>query len=193
MDSDMTLENGLLSELDEKFNSNPEVGAYIIPEIDISTGYWSKCKALERSCYYHNSEIESARAVFRNIFLSVRGYDEKIRSGEDFYINSKYKKITKIGRTNHHIFHHLLKRSFWEYVYKKYIYGKYSLNYLHTDSKNGWNVIYEEAHSYWKNRYRLLANPIYFVGMCVLKLGETMALLGGIWLSSISEKTRGTS
>ena len=54
--------------------------AAVIHELDVASGFWGKCKALERRCYWHTS-LESARAVTRTLFTAVGGYDAQISSG----------------------------------------------------------------------------------------------------------------
>ncbi len=77
--------------------TDPELGALIVHEQDITSGFWSRCKALERRCYWGNDAIESARIVRRDVFEAVGGYDEQISSGEDFDIHRRYKSVGRIG------------------------------------------------------------------------------------------------
>ncbi|RJQ27608.1 glycosyltransferase family 2 protein, partial [Candidatus Parcubacteria bacterium] len=95
VDSDMMLEKGLLSEIVKLISERYDV--LIVHEKDITKGFWSKCKAFERRCYWGDDKIESARVVKRSLFEQVGGYDENVSSGEDFNIHKKYKSIGKVG------------------------------------------------------------------------------------------------
>ena len=96
IDSDMELTPLVVEECVMK-SEDESFGAIIIHEIDIAEGYWGKCKALERSCYVGDSDLEGARFVTKAIFDAIGGYDEFLSSGEDWDINRRYKNITKLS------------------------------------------------------------------------------------------------
>ena len=73
LDSDMQLSKGLIKEAVEFFDKQQNIGALIVHEEDLTNGFTSKCKALERRCYWGNDNIESARIVRRTIFQKIHG------------------------------------------------------------------------------------------------------------------------
>lgn len=185
VDSDMVLEKGLLSEIakliEEKYD------ALIVHEIDITKGFWSKCKAFERRCYWGNDKIESARVVKRSVFEQVGGYDENVSSGEDFNIHKKYKTIGKIGFCKAAVRHNLGELGFLKTVKKKYNYGKTATIYSSENKESGLIVLKDELWCFIRNYKMFLSSPIYGLGCLVLKFSEYLAGVIGL-ISNKSKK-----
>lgn len=171
IDSDMKLTPKLVTEVVEKISSE-KFGALIIHENDMTNGFWSRCKALERRCYWGNQEIESARAVSRIIFQKVGGYDKTISSGEDMVIQKKYQEITNVGFCKNLIYHNLSELNFRSMMEKKYSYGKTSTKYFMKESISPAKFFIEEFKCYFKNYKLLLKNPLVTTGMFAMKITE---------------------
>src|SRR5439155_24891828 len=82
IDSDMVLQPQIVDECLSAVLRGAQ--AVIVPEVSIGEGYWSACKALERSCYVGDDAIEAPRFVQRQIFADVNGFDEELTGGEDW-------------------------------------------------------------------------------------------------------------
>lgn len=180
IDSDMVLSTGLIAEMVKKFDQKNDVGALVVHEEDITKGYWSRCKAFERKCYWGNDNIESARAVKRDIFKKVGGYDETLSSGEDFDIHKRYKKYCKIGFCENVVYHNLGSLSFMKAITKKYNYGKTAGKYFKKHHTSGQSIFKEQLKCYLKNYSSILKNPIIGLGSVFLKVSEFGA--GGVGL-----------
>ncbi len=115
LDSDMEASAKLLQEIVEKFQ-NKKLGALIVNEIDITKGFWSKCKALERRTYAGNEHVAGARVVRRELFEKIGGYDETISSGEDFDITKQYKKYATVAYCVNPVYHNLGELNFFTLV-----------------------------------------------------------------------------
>ncbi len=180
LDSDMILSKGLLTEAAKIFMQEKEIGALIVHEEDITNGYWSKCKAFERKCYWGNDNIESARLVRTQIFKKVGGYDEKLSSGEDFDTHRRYKAISKIGYCKNVVYHNLGYLKLGRMIYKKFSYGKTAGSYFKKHNVSGQSLLLEEVKCYYRNRSAFLKNPTVGIGSVVLKGLEFSS--GGIGL-----------
>lgn len=172
LDSDMELSPKLVEEIMRKFR-HKETGALIIKEIDITKGFWSKCKALERKSYAHNQNVAGARVVRRELFEKIGGYDKNISSGEDFDITKQYKKYAKVDYCENPVYHNLGELNFFTLVKKKYNYGKTASAYFqkHTDESGG-KLLLEELSCYIKNYQLFLKDPLVGIGTLVLKFFE---------------------
>lgn len=168
LDSDMELSSDLIKESIEKLINNNEIGALIVHEIDITSGFWSKVKAFERKCYWGNDNIESARIVRKDIFDKVSGYDENISSGEDFDIHKRYKSLCKIDFCNNCVYHNLGYLNFVKLIKKKYSYGKTAKLYFKKHSTSGSSLLKEQLGCYFKNYREFLKHPV--LGFCSIFL-----------------------
>ena len=172
LDSDMKVSGELIKEIAEIFSFDPKVGALVVHEEDITNGFWSKCKAFERKCYWGNDNIESARVVRKHIFNTVGGYDESLNSGEDFDIHRRYKKICKISFCNNVIYHDLGNLSFFKTISKKYNYGKTASKYFEKYNTSGQSILYEQVKCYLRHLGDLVKSPVIGTGSIVLKILE---------------------
>lgn len=184
LDSDMEISRELIKEVVEKFKTNKNLGALVVHEVDLTKGFWSKAKALERKCYWGNQNIESARIVKTDIFEKVGGYDENISSGEDFDIHRRYKEITAIGFCEEVVYHNLGQLNFFRLVKKKYFYGKTAVRYLKKHSESGVSLVKDQLVCFIYNYKLFLASPLIGFGTIVLKISELIFAGFGI----ISEK-----
>lgn len=171
LDADMALGDGLLNEIAELYASSSDV-AWIVHEVDQPVGFWSRCKAFERRCYWGNDKIESARVVRAEVFNQIGGYNEEISSGEDMHIHSKYKGIGTVGYCKATVNHHIGSLNYLMLVKKKFQYGKTAILYTSEHSANGLDVLREELRMFalhWKD---FLDNPVSGIGMLFLKFSE---------------------
>jgi len=183
LDADMELPDSLfLERLIPLFDTDHQ--AVIIHEKDIATGFWNKCKALERLCYW-DSDMQGARAVTSALFNHIGGYDTKISSGEDFFINTLYKQHTTIASAdNVYVYHHTGYISLRRLLWKKYNYGKTAGLYLAKRQQEGENeslrIIVASLSAYCKNIRYLFSDPTHFTGIFVLRFLEFCALRFGM-------------
>ncbi len=194
LDADMSLPPTLASEIVRTFNGSAQTGALIVHEEDQTDGYWARCKALERRCYWGNDRIESARVVRRSVFNQIGGYDEAIHSGEDFDIHRRYQAVTTIEWLDQPAHHHLGRLGFWSSVRKKYYYGKTATSYIKKQKASGRSARFvplEELRSYARYRALLWRHPTASFGMFALKFSELTALLCGLIISKLSRARDG--
>lgn len=187
IDSDMQLSPDLVSEIVGLLTPTEEssLGALVIHEVDEVGGYWSKCKAFERSCYWGEERIESARVVKREVFEEVGGYDESLKSGEDFDIHRRYKRECRIGFCREVVKHDLRRLTLMVTVRKKYHYGKSARSYLKKYEGSGPSIAFVEASCLAKNYKRFLRHPVIGCGSLLLKICEGIALCFGLMVARL--------
>lgn len=162
--------------------------AAIIHEKDIAYGYWNKCKALERRCYWA-TPMESARVVTRKLFDLIGGYDQHISSGEDFHISELYSRHTTINQSDEVWLRH---RTGWTslgaLLRKKYSYGKTADVFL-CASPSRINIAKESLRAYLKHSGILIRQPHIACGMLVLRVLEFIATKHGMRVIKASGNT----
>lgn len=178
LDADMEAPEGLIDTCIDKCGENG-FDAVVIHEIDIPIGFWARCKALERSCYVNDPDIEGARFSTKDIFERVGGYDENLSSGEDWDIHYRMQKIGKITEVPIFIRHNQGRIHFFKYLKKKYNYGKTFDRYMKKYPKKYKKQLTLFRTAYFKNWKKLMRQPILTCGFIILKISEfSMAGLG---------------
>ena len=178
LDADMEAPVGLIDACINKCEENG-FDAVVIHEIDMPIGFWARCKALERSCYVNDPDIEGARFLTKDIFEKVGGYDENLSSGEDWDIHYKVQKIGKISEVPVFIRHNQGRIHFFEHLKKKYNYGKTFDSYMKKYPKKYKKQLTPFRTAYFKNWKKLMRQPILMCGFIILKISEfSMAGLG---------------
>ena len=187
LDSDMELETGVLEECVEL--SKIVAQAIAIKEISKGKGFWLRVRALERSCYPGDDIVEASRFFEKNLINEIGGYDPAIVGAEDWDV---HQKIIKLGikpfRTKHHIIHHEGELTFCRLVRKKAYYGAAFNEFRHRYPRVFRKAIMRT--SLFKNWRRLIKEPIYALGVFVLKFCEGLALFWGMRATSQGKRIR---
>ncbi len=188
IDSDMELTPLIISKGVEIFESNPDILGLKIHEKDIGEGFWSRAKLLERKCYIGYDAIEAARFFRREIFFSLGGYDENLRSSEDWDMSKRVNAMGKIDSIPMPFFtkHHLGKLKYFAQIKKKFNYGLTLNTFL---KKHGFNLKKEFKMVfrivYFRNILLFLKDPIGTLGFLILRPSELAAYFTGLIWSKI--------
>jgi len=156
--------------------------AVVVPEISIGNGFWSKCKALERSCYVGDDTIEAARFFCKDVFFGVGCFDEEITGQEDWDLHVRISKAGyKIGRITSFIQHDEGRLSLRKTMIKKRNYGKTLKLYTKKNPKEAsaqLTLIRPAFIRHWK---KLAKDPVHASGMLFMKVCEFSASWIGLW------------
>ena len=173
IDSDMELTKNVVKDCVQRIQ-NTKLGGLIIPEISVGEGFWSQCKALERSFYLGVDWIEAARFFPRKVFDKLKGYDETLISGEDWDLSQRVGYNFKIGRIKSTIKHNEGKLSLVRILSKKFYYGK-KINKYVSKNKNEFasqSSIFKRFKLFFSNPKKLFSDPILGFGMLFMKTSE---------------------
>lgn len=182
VDSDMELEPDVVEQCVKVVVDNPNIKAVVVPEKSAGTGFWTRCKALERSFYVGVDWMEAARFFDREVFLRAGGYDEKNTGSEDYDLPQRIKQnlgSIAFSRINAYATQHEGQISLLVMCRKKFHYA----NSFHEYSKNSANATIFQKQSGLLRRYflffstpkKLFKNPILGCGMLFLKTCEFAA------------------
>lgn len=174
IDSDMELTPEVIEKCIEKCKNG--AGAVVVHEIDKGQGFWSRCKALERSCYVDDPLIEAVRFFTREAFNKIGGYDENLSSGEDWDIHQRVKEAGfRIADIREPIIHHIGKIKFIEHIKKKYHYGKTFTEYIKKQPDMARKQFTLLRPAFLKNWRKLARDPIHTTGFLFMKCCEFSA------------------
>lgn len=190
IDSDMELTPGVIKECVELLEKNPEILAAKIHERDIGEGFWSRAKILERKCYIGYDAIEAARFMRRKIFFELGGYDENLRSAEDWDMSKRIQKVGRISEVKSFINHHIGKLTYLNQIKKKFNYG---LTMERVLTKHGFDLKKELSMvfriTYLTNIKLFLLDPIGTIGFLILRPSELLAYVTGMLWAKVKETT----
>ncbi len=180
LDADMILDLNVIEECVATVvskNGKTGIGGAIIPEKSVGKGFWGRVKTFERSFYVGEESIEAARFFQKYIFLECGGYDESITGPEDWDMSQKVKSKYKIERIKSFITHNEGEAKLFDFVKKKYYYGKGSSAYIKNYSLRltGKQVIYLLRPAFYKNWKRMIEKPDLTCGIIILLVLEQIA------------------
>lgn len=181
IDSDMVLEPSVV---EEAVALAAEGAAVVIPEVSFGTGFWARCKALERSLYLGDETVEAARFYRHPDFEAVGGFDEEMPAGpEDWDLHERVKASgVPIARTEALIYHDEGRPTLGSLARTKLYYGHGMAAYIrkHPDLARQQLTLVRPA--FLRNRRALAEDPLGAAGMVVMKTCEFAA--GGVGLAS---------
>lgn len=177
IDSDQVLSAHVVEDCVRKIKESEQIKAVIIPETTEGSGFWTKCKALERSCYVGDDDIEAARFFDREIFFQLGGYDEEIHGGgEDWDLPIRVKKAgLQIGRINSFINHLEGHIRFKELMRTKRYYGQTMSKYIRKHPEIARRQLRVIRPAFIRNWRKLAKDPVHAAGFIFMKIGEFTA------------------
>jgi glycosyltransferase involved in cell wall biosynthesis len=183
LDSDMQLTSKVVEECVDLLEKNPDILAAKVHETDIGEGFWTNAKKLERRCYVGFDLIEAARFIRKSTFTKLGGYDETLRSAEDWDMSQRISDLGKIGSVSAFTKHNLGKMRYFYQVKKKFNYGL-TLERIFKkhkfSSERKLAMIFRSA--YLKNWRLFLEDPKATLGFLILRPSEITAyVLGVVW------------
>ena len=185
IDSDMELEKDVIRQCVVCAEADSKIGGVTIHEVSIGEGFWSQCKALERSAYKNDPSIEGVRFFPKHIVLDeLGGFDESLVSGEDWELTERVKNAGyKTASIDAIIYHNEGTIDIWKLWQKKLYYGEHMNSFVEVQEKpNGVWYIFERIYffrpSLWANWREYLKHPLRTVGMVIMLTGELV--FGGI-------------
>lgn len=171
LDSDMELSPRLVRSCVDLCIEGAE--AVIVPEVDSTSNFWGRCKALERSCYLGDPVIETPRFFLKDKLVGLGGYDETIHAGEDWDINFRARQARlHIGRTHEFVLHHIEDFDFFRNLQKKYYYARSLQSYQRKHPEGARQTLTFARPAFWNNRRNLARDPVHAVGAGIQKLLE---------------------
>jgi arabinofuranan 3-O-arabinosyltransferase len=154
--------------------------AVVIPEVSEGTGFWARCRALERSCYVGDELVEAPRFFTRQAFESVGGFDEGLIAFEDWDLSMRVGG-SPFPRANAWIVHDEGRLRLSACLAKKYYYAGSLLVFWRKHGIQGIQKANSIARpAFARNWRKLLQHPVLAAGVIVLKVLEVAAALVGL-------------
>jgi arabinofuranan 3-O-arabinosyltransferase len=84
LDSDQVLEPTVVADAVDVFERDGRVGLLVIPELERGSGFYVRCRALEKRLYLGDAAAEAARVYRATAFSDAGGFDEALTGPEDY-------------------------------------------------------------------------------------------------------------
>lgn len=181
VDADMVLGPTVVS---SALRSARESGAVAvsIPERTIGPGFWTACRALERSCYLDDPSLFNPRLLRREYLLELGGFDETMAGPEDTDLRHRLMEAgAALAHCEAFIDHdegHLTLR---EVVRKRIYYGQSLPAFARANPGKVRTQAGATASAFLRHRRRLLADPAHGAGLLVLRAAEAGGYAIGAW------------
>ncbi len=155
---------------------NEEADGVFIPEVTVGDGYWTACRALERSCCVEEILVQSPRLVRRDYLRDTGGFLESLSGTEDAELRSRMiRDGYRLAWIPEEIVHDEGRMSLGFIWSKRYYYGRGLKRYRAEHP----GVLSEQAGSavaaYRRHWRRLAAKPTVAAGVVLLRAGEFAA------------------
>lgn len=168
VDSDMELKPETVDVCLQKVMNGYD--AVIIPEKTVGDSFWTKARALERMTYLGDTLYEAARFFRKEVFRKLGGYDEEITGTEDCDLQARLEQNGYEVAHVEAVIIHREELSLSEYLKKRYYYVKNSKKYMRKHPKRVKAQFAPIKRSYLKHWKLLVRNPLYTLGLIVLKI-----------------------
>jgi glycosyltransferase involved in cell wall biosynthesis len=169
IDADMQLTPNVIQQCVKK-SLDEKIDAIMIHEIRVATGYWGKCRAIERCMYVGNPLIESARFFSKKAFESVGGFDEDLEAGEDWDLHARVEQSGfKIGSIESYVKHNEGYVTLRAICLKRYYYGKTLSKYIEKHPDKAMVQFMPIRLDFIRNWKVLLKDPLHGTGMVLMK------------------------
>jgi len=153
-----------------------DVDAVAIPERTVGAGFWTACRALERSCYLDDPTLFNPRLLRRSLVLGVGGFDERMAGPEDTNLRLRlHERGVRVGHTDAMIDHDEGRLRLRDVARKRAYYGR-SLPAFAAANPGAMRAQgASTAKAFLRHRRDLARRPLVAGGMIVLRTVEAAA------------------
>jgi glycosyltransferase involved in cell wall biosynthesis len=178
LDSDMELQPDVVAACLECVAGSAAIVA--IPEISFGEGYWSRCKAFERSFYNADALVAAARFFPTAVLRTIGGWDEEMYAGEDWDISMRAEALAPLRFARTHIRHNEGRLRLPALLAKKHYYGRNLRVFLRKHRSAAMARLSPLRGALLREWRVLLSKPTLTIGMIAMKAGELAAVGTGM-------------
>ncbi len=170
--------------------------AVIVAEESFGLGFWAKCKALERRCYWGDDNIEAPRLLRKSVFEKLGGLATHVAADDWDLANRLRRGGYRVARTKGYVMHDEGRLTLGRLAFKRYLYCQQMLSYLRENGVN-FQQATPARRAYARNWRMLMASPKVAAGMLVMRAVEFTAGAAGlsleIWRNARARVARRTA
>ena len=177
VDADQLLDPTVLAEALACLHGDPGVGVVVLPETSFGSGFWARCRVLERRCTMDDPRTEAGRVFRREAVGQAGGFDESLTAAEDWDLHDRVVRAGwRVGRTASGVRHDEGRLTLRGAFAKKRYYGRWLAVYrARPDARPS---VYDPCRLL-QRPHLLLGHPLLAAGMIVLKAAEALGAAAG--------------
>ncbi len=182
VDSDMVLPPRTVSAA-VKVALETGADAVSIPEVSVGPGYWTACRALERSCYRDDPALYYPRLIQRDFLRRLGGFSETMAGPEDVDLRLRMndEEAVLAHSPDVYILHDEGRLTFSSILSKRVYYGRslpaFAAAHPGALGDQGKGTLA----SFARHRRRLAHHPFLTTGIVVMRSCEAAAYGVGYW------------
>jgi len=190
VDADMVLDPDVVSSCVAAATASGARAVHI-PEVSFGAGFWSRCRAFERSFYLHDPIVTAARFFDRARLLELGGYDESLTGGEDWDMSMRASEDGQVVFSKGVIRHDEGRPTLPVLFAKRYYYARSWPAFVRKHGSAALARLTPARRALWRNVGRMVLHPVLGSGVIVMKSVESAgALLGMMNARSADRATR---
>ncbi|MEP7089476.1 MAG: glycosyltransferase [Nocardioidaceae bacterium] len=152
------------------------VDAVALPERTVGDGFWTACRALERSCYLDDPWLHNPRLVRTGLMRELGGFDLSMSGPEDADLRHKIRATGReIALAPVLVDHDEGRLTLREVMVKRYYYGRSIPSFMEANRGAAVSQGRTILEAYVRNRRRLGRDPVHAVGMVGMRAAEAVA------------------
>lgn len=179
LDSDMVLPPDALAAAVRTAERDGAAGV-ALPERTIGDGFWTACRALERSCYLDDPTLHNPRLLRRDYLMRLGGFHVEMSGPEDADLRLRIlQRGDSIDLAPVIVDHDEGRLRVRDVMSKRFYYGRSIPEFASRHAEGVRNQSAAVVRSYLRHRRRLLADPRHALGMVALRTMEAAAYSAG--------------
>jgi len=178
VDSDMTLAPDAVERSLAAAEAADAVAVFL-PEVSVGSGFWARCRTLERRCYDGEPSIESPRLVRADHLRGAGGFADVTGLEDAALRNRLLAEGVRLARADTVVVHDEGRLGLAGVIRKRFYYGRSLPGYRHTYPGAMSAQVRGTLLAYWHHRRLFAADPVHAAGLAVLRSCEAAAWIAG--------------
>ncbi|HET6814803.1 MAG TPA: glycosyltransferase family 2 protein [Actinomycetota bacterium] len=154
--------------------------AVFLPEASTGSGFWARCRALERRCYAGEPRIEAPRLVRADVLGRVGRFEAANTGTEDAALRNRLLAGgVRLAWADTVVMHDEGHLRLGTVLRKRFYYGRSLPDYRRAHPGAAAAQARATLAAWWRHRRLLAADPAHAAGLLVLRACEAAAWAGG--------------
>jgi glycosyltransferase involved in cell wall biosynthesis len=178
LDADMELAPTSVERALEAAGAAGAVGVFL-PEASVGSGFWTRCRTLERRCYHGEPRIEAPRLLRRRWLTDAGGFASLIGTEDADLRNRLLDEGASLAWADTLVAHHEGRIRLGQAGRKRFYYGRSIPDYVRGNPGAARVQMAATLGAMWRHRRLLAADPAHAAGLVLLRTWEVGAYLAG--------------